>query len=218
MFYVPEGPPPPNLAARLAVTVDRVRPSLVVLDTIQKLLRIGDVNDYGAVVTALEPLAALARMTGAHVMALHHTRKSGGQGGAEVLGSTGFAGGFDTLLMLRCDLGGQRTLYSRNRSGVDLPETLLQLDEDGWVRAAGTKVAAAARSLEQNVLDFVADQDEPVGADAIIAGLRVDRNAAKAALAKLVDDGLLAREGSGKKGSPFLYSVLTLGVNTEYRN
>ena len=208
LVYVPEGPPPRNLAARLAVTVDRVRPSLVVLDTIQKLLRIGDVNDYGAVVTALEPLAALARVTSAHVMALHHTRKSGGQGGAEVLGSTGFAGGFDTLLMLRCDEGGQRTLYSRNRSGEDLPETLLQLDEDGWVRTVGTKAAAETRSLEQDILDFVADKGEAVGADAVISGLSVGRNAGKAALSKLVEDGLLKCEGDGRRGSPFLYSVL----------
>ena len=165
-------------------------------------------NDYGAVVTALEPLAALARVTGAHVMALHHTRKSGGQGGAEVLGSTGFAGGFDTLLMLRCDEGGQRTVYSRNRSGVDLPETLLQLDDDGWVRTQGTKAAAETRSLEQDILDFVAKQDKPVVANVILIGLGVSRNAVMAALSKLVKDGLLTRQGDGRKGSPFLYSVL----------
>ena len=217
--YIPKESPPRDLPARLAVAVDRLRPNLVVVDTLQKLLHIADVSDYAKVESATTPLADLARMTGAHITALHHTRKSGGQGGTEVLGSTGLSGAVDTVLVLRCDEGGQRTLYSRNRSGVDLPETLLQLDDDGgWVRTTGTKAAAEARNLEHNVLTFLAEKGEAMGADEIITGLHVGRNAGKAALEQLVENGLLMREGKGSKGSKFLYSVPDPKGSTEYGN
>ena len=217
--YIPEFTAPKDIAARLAVTVDELRPGLVIVDTIQKLLRIGDVNDYGAVVTAVEPLVTLARATDSHVMCLHHTRKSGGAGGTEILGSTGFGGGFDTTLMLKCGEDGTRSIYSRNRSGEALPETVLQLDEDGWIRTTGTKADAEARDLEQDVLDHIGTQDKPMGADEVIAALGLGRNPCKAALDRLVQDGLLKREGEGRRGSKFLYSVLDpIGMSTEYRN
>ncbi|MCY4190550.1 MAG: AAA family ATPase, partial [Rhodospirillaceae bacterium] len=90
---------PDQYHARLHFLERRIaanKATLVILDTVSKFLRIADSNAYAAVSNALDPLLQVARRTGACILATHHSRKSGGQDGAETLGSTAFFGACDT--------------------------------------------------------------------------------------------------------------------------
>ena len=85
-------------------------------DPLQRWLRLKDADRYAEASNALDPVIALARDTGVHVMAIHHERKSGGDGIDSVLGSHAFSGGFDTILSLS-RAGHQRFLASAQRGG-----------------------------------------------------------------------------------------------------
>ncbi|HEY1399955.1 MAG TPA: hypothetical protein VF953_00115 [Terriglobales bacterium] len=47
------------------------------------------------------PFIDLANETGCHIMLLHHTGKADGEGGDAVIGSEGYFGSVDTLLILK---------------------------------------------------------------------------------------------------------------------
>ena len=66
---------------KLEQLIDTFQPSLVIVDTLIQLVPIGDINDYARTVRALQPLLALTRRSNAHVLCLHHARKSGGSHG-----------------------------------------------------------------------------------------------------------------------------------------
>ncbi len=110
---------------------------LVVLDTLLRFAQIGNINDRAEVGNALDPLLRVARRTGACILATHPCRKSGGEDGAEVMGSTAFLAACDTLVSMMRD-GQARFVHSVQREGVDLPPTLLAIDDRGWVSSAGT--------------------------------------------------------------------------------
>ena len=205
--YSPEGATPPDLSRRLAITVDRLRPGLVVVDTVARLLRLKDTNAYGETVEALAPVADLARATNCHVLLLHHSRKASGSEGVEVLGSTGFVGAVDTLLSLKRDESGQRTVYSRNRSGDDLPETIVKLAADGYITTAGTKLQQRVRNLEQDIIDFLSGRTEPATRDEVSKGVGGRSEDIYNALNGLVGDGRADRMGSGRRGQPFTYRL-----------
>ena len=77
---------------KLKRLVTRLQPTLVIVDTLFLLMDFEQVNDYGEVTRKLKPLLDLARTSRAHIMLVHHTRKSGGEHGQDTLGSTGFPG------------------------------------------------------------------------------------------------------------------------------
>ena len=56
--------------------VERKKPVLVIVDTLFRFTRVTDLNDYAKVIVALDPLLTLARTYSAHLMCLHHARKS----------------------------------------------------------------------------------------------------------------------------------------------
>ena len=105
-------------------------PSLVIVDPLFRLVAIDDGNDYAKVTAALAPLVDLARTTGAHVLTVHHARKTGGDAGDETLGSTGLLGAVDCNLSLKRTSDGERYLSTLQRVGPDMPETLLTMDSE----------------------------------------------------------------------------------------
>jgi RecA-family ATPase len=127
---------PADGLVQLHEAIKDIKPILVIIDPLFRLIRIKDGNDYAAVTNALEPLHALARQTGAHVLAVHHLGKGDRQGGDAVLGSTALFAAVDTLLIMkRSDK--YRTLSSIQRYGTDLEEITLQYDETIRTLSAG---------------------------------------------------------------------------------
>lgn len=130
----PRSDPEYDPVADLESLITEMGVQFVVLDPIADWLRVKDFNSYAEVREGMMRLTRVARRTNAHIMALHHSNKSG-QGTDGILGSAALSGAVDTMLLMRriettskeqpqYKLG-ERYLWSVQRYGTDLPETRL---------------------------------------------------------------------------------------------
>ena len=197
------GRAPAKLIEQLREYVQSKKPALVVLDPLIRAARARDLNDYSEVSAILEPLTFIARETGAHLMFLHHTSKSGN----EPLGSTALLGSVDTLLSLKKGADGQRTLTSTLRYGVDLEETVLQREASGFISEVGTRREVDERNARALILSFLESRDERVDEDCIRKNVEVRRSTFVEALRGLVRDKVVERCGAGHRGNPYLYAL-----------
>ncbi len=184
----------------------RLKPSLIVVDTLQRLARVRDLNDYAATTTALEPFISIARDSGAHVMLLHHSGRADGYGVDAPMGSTAISGSVDTIAVLKRKEDGVRTLSTVQRYGQDLEPSLLTMDKDGHVHLGGTVLEAETRAAEKRVEKFVRDNRGTTQQE-IKEGVEGRWSIVRGAITAMVGDKRLIREGEGKKGEPYLYSV-----------
>lgn len=201
-LLVHTGRAPQMAMPALRRVIKRHRPVLVVIDTLQKFMRIEDLNDYAKVNKAMEELLDVARVSGAHIMVLHHFNKAATGGGDGLLGSTALFGAVDCLLEMhkRDDC---RTLASTQRYGVDLPETIVAIDEHtGAVRANGVAEQLASSRVRQQVLGAL---DEPRTFDQLRDQLRMGPNTLQRLLREMMQEGSLSRVGSGKSNDPYRY-------------
>ena len=200
-------PAPRDGLAALRGAVLAFKPALVIVDPLFRLIRFEDGNDYAGVTNALEPLVALGRETGAHLMLVHHSRKGSGEDGEESLGSQALFAAVDSLLSIRRS-GIERSIESRQRYGPDMPRTVLALDEStGWVNVGVQLSEIAAAKTEDAILDFVASHEGAVAHKIILEEVEGRRERKVRALRSLAESGRLHRFGSGNRKDPMLYSV-----------
>jgi RecA-family ATPase len=77
----------------------QIKPRLIIVDTVMKLLRMKDVKDYAEVQEVLAPLYHVLEPLGSHFLFLHHEKKGGVDDVIESgLGSIGLAGSAETVL------------------------------------------------------------------------------------------------------------------------
>jgi len=187
--------------------VAKHKPILVIVDPLLRLVRLQDSNDYAEVTQALEPLLALARERGAHVLAVHHLRKGERTDtGDTILGSTAFRAAVDTSLLLkRTDL--YRILSSEQRYGPDLPESVLEFDAERRTVALGTSRAEAETDkLSAAILAYLEDrgeQLEPIIMEAVEGRLANKRTV----LRSLCQAARVTRSGTGRRNDPFRYAI-----------
>ncbi len=200
------GPVPQGAHAWLTAEIEKVRPVLVIIDTLIRFINVSQINDYAEVTKALDPLLNLARKHNAHLMCLHHARKMGGEGADVTLGSSGIFGTVDTAIILnRTD--SRRTIETQQRYGQDLESTVLIFDADSrCVALGGTKEEDDIRTMGESISKFLDGQQEPVSEGTIKDGVKGRGELKVRALRKLLADGEISRTGGGKKGDPYLYS------------
>ena len=188
-------------------------PSLIVVDTLADLFHVEDGNQYFAVKGAFRPYADLARQSGTHLCFVHHTRKSGGHGGQEIMGSAAWAAVIDTMISFKEDDNHSRWVYSKNRSGVSLPESVVEMEpESGRVTITGLKAQGAEDSLQSAVLAYVTTEAETaperrVQHKRVVRDVKGRYTSISDALDGLVEAEKLIRHGKGGKGSPYLYEI-----------
>lgn len=203
--HVHTGGAPDQAMEALTAAVHELRPVLTIIDPLFKLVRIRDANDYAEVNRAMEPLLALARQSGTHLLAVHHAGKGGREGADAVLGSTALFGAVDTLLLLRRGKDNVRTIEATTRYGQDLPETVITMDPLTGAIAEGGTIAevqlehAMGQVLEE--LSMTEERTEPEIRDAIGGNTGLVGKA----LRRLVSIGQALRSGNGKRGSPYQY-------------
>jgi hypothetical protein len=203
---------PEGALSWLREAITQYQPVLVIVDTMQRLLRVRDGNDYAEGSNVTDAIIELARESGAALLLLHHSGKTRHQEIVdEVMGSTAWAAAVDTVLVLRRSER-YRTIASEQRFGENLPETVLTFDPDSLaVSVCGeTKVDVDRKLAREAIVDFVkrheADgHDEPVDRETILANVEGRRQIKVAALEDAVVDGELTRSGEGKKGDPFRF-------------
>ena len=64
-----------HVIAQMRTLAKTEAPILIFVDTVQRLIKARDLNDYAEVTTKLTPLLTLARDTGAAVLLIHHAGK-----------------------------------------------------------------------------------------------------------------------------------------------
>jgi len=192
---------------KLTADVERLRPALVIVDTMIRFTSIRDINDYAVVARELQPFMYLARKTRAHISFLHHLGKGERSGGDSILGSTAILGTVDTALLLR-RTDDYRTIRSIQRCGEDLEETVVRLDaEIGQILLAGTREEADTERLSVELVEALREEREPVREEPALGLVEGKKQTKGKALRRLVDAGVVTRTGAGKKGDPYLYSV-----------
>ena len=198
-------PAPENLFEGLAAWIGRVKPALVILDTMAKAMPGVDLNDYSETNRAITPYANLAREARTCILFSHHNRKGeGGDTGEELLGSTTIRGNMDTTMIIRTE-GGRRIMETTQRYGANMPETYLDIDEaTGRVQAAGEKRETRRSDMRENILYIVGEAGEPMKKSDIEDKVKGSGKAIRAMCDQLAEEGALT---SWKQGNAIMYAL-----------
>jgi AAA domain len=200
------GSAPLDAMEEARVLIQQQCPALLVIDPLFKFTRVKDGNDYAQMTAALEPILALARETGTHILNVHHSGKGERADPTDaILGSTAIFGNVDTALMLaKYDV--YRTISSCQRYGEDLPETVLEFDSQRRAVILGaSRDQADQNRREQQILKFLESRPGAVEAD-ILAGVTGRKQNKVSDLRNLVGTRI-KREGKGGKKDPYRYSL-----------
>ncbi|MDQ3816468.1 MAG: AAA family ATPase [Acidobacteriota bacterium] len=195
---------PDDALAALKDVIAEFDPALVIIDPLSRFVRVIDFNDYAQMARGLEPLIDLARVTGCHILSVHHCGKGEREGGDALLGSTAIFGAIDTALMMK-RRDNTRTLHTVQRYGDDMPETVAHLDpETGIVTAGGDLATLQVDERKRAVLEAMGDEwlSEPDVKERVGGNQTLTAKAIRA----LYDAGELQRTGAGKRGDPYLYA------------
>jgi hypothetical protein len=176
-LFVYVGAVPADPVAWLRRAILNHHAALVVIDTLGRFMCARDLNSDAETTKLSGPLLALAHETGAHIHCLHPAGKGERQGTDAALGSTALTGFVDTVLVLK-RRDRTRTLETIQRTGTDLPETVVALDKDtGRVTLGGLLgddriadvIPAVLRVIARDVRTEAAIR-EAVGGDRVITG------------------------------------------------
>lgn len=201
------GPMTPDLFGWMHAEAKNNPPTLIIIDTFQRFVQVKSMDDYAEVTKAFDPLIAFTRDTGAALLLIHHAGKAVDRDPLDtVLGSTAIAGSVDNTLIL-AKRTGFRTITTRQRIGPDLDEHVIALATDGRVSLGEARDLADRRALMQSLYNVLAAAPEPMAARPLFESVEGRRQSKVRAMAQLVADGLVLRDGTGKPKNPYIYSV-----------
>jgi hypothetical protein len=209
-IFIHAGAAPKEAVAEIMQWVKANEARFIIVDTLQRLFRFQNVNDYSEVSNGLEPLTEAAREQKCHVMFLHHAKKDAGDDLDSAIGSTAIRGlAYSYLHMKRLPNSERRILRSDQRGGENISEMAIGFDRvTGWLEIQGTMEDAEVESVEPGIFEFVEAEGGDVSEKAIKGAMQpVRAMIISKAIRKLFKDGRLERTGKGRKGSPFLYSM-----------
>ena len=196
---------------------------LVIIDPLFRFVGgVRDSNDYIAVNNALEPLLELARNCNVHISIAHHAKKRECDDMRDtILGSQALAGGADTLVYMRTDRTGLRTIATTQRYGSDLTETRLiwNAEErrmsigDTLIEVQHISAEETRERIENEMLDHVRRYPDSTQPE-ITGTARGNATTKREVFNSIVEIGYLVRSGEGCKGSPYRYRVPELKYDT----
>ena len=209
-LHVYTGPPPDANLIKTDVWVDHLIANydakLLVVENFAKLVSVADWNDYGIVTQALRPYDRIASVSGCAIIIGLHVRKSGGEDGTSVMGSTQWVGGPSTIFTLERD-GTRRTLSTMQREGDQMEKTLLAWDGDKRTYSLGrTTREAHTEILGGEIMTFLADTSS-ADAGRIAEAIGRKRESVTRVLKLLTGLGSITRTGKGVSGDAYCYSA-----------
>jgi len=178
---------------------------LLIVDTLQKVFRFQNINDYSEINNATEPLLSAAKEQGCHVMFLHHAGKESRDDLDSAIGSTGLRGLAYTYLHLkRLSESTQRILRTDQRGGRNFDEIAISDGKDGWIEKIGTRMDAEIEIFKPQIIEFLEEQPgaQEKEIHMAIPGQGRIMSRALRALMKLRE---VERTGTGKRGNAFHY-------------
>jgi hypothetical protein len=207
---------PENTHRHLKELVADMKPALLILDTLGGYLGMETMDKYGEMRARLYELSVLAEELGTHIAVSHHDRKREGANASDrTNGSSAIGGGIESLVSILRDARDTRTIEcSQFRYGIGFPQTQLEFDpETQRSKPNGTKEERQERAAVVRAQDLRIDVSSvlhvsgPIEHGRLISELSGRAEAKAGMLKKLVDEGVLAVTGTGRKGSPRIYSL-----------
>ena len=173
---------------------------LVVIDTLAKMRKApttrGSIynEDYEAIV----PLKQIADQRGIAIVLVHHLRKGQADDPMErISGSTGLTGAADTLIVLDRKGGSfNAVLHIRGRD-IEDQNLALQFDQGCWT-IIGDATEVGATSLQEDILEYLHEAEEPCGPTEIGRGVGRQAGGLMKTLRRMVRDGRLHTPQKGK--------------------
>lgn len=149
---------------QLEMMIRKVKPSLVIIDTVQKFLNISDANDYSLVYYRMSKLNNLSRKFNCHIVFLHHANKgSVGSGFDSIMGSTAFRATVDLSISMT-EENGHRFIMSEGRYGSPIPKTQIKFDPDTGAVTLGTmdEEDLVTENAENKILSFLKKTNDEI--------------------------------------------------------
>lgn len=199
------GPLPysPAINQEMADYITAEEIGLVVIDTIPAWWNLSDENDASEVIRKGYPLVNIIRRTQAAWLGLVHTRKSGGEHGEDIRGSSALLGLVDIAISMKRTKGGgnQRVLEAVSRYTDTPKELVIEYQQDSY-KKLGSPIEVSAQVKAIQVWERLTAQGQTLDELATQTGLSAqDVSRALRTLGEKV-----RREGSGHRGSPYLFS------------
>jgi len=190
--------------------IHRTGATLVIIDTLGRFIGVKDLNDYAEVTRRTEPLLGLARDTGAHLHLIHHAKKGDPTTDAidSSLGSTAITALADTVIVSRRRRDGLRTVETIQRTGVDLPATIVVMDRETGRLTLDVEVEQHKRTAVEDQIEEVLRANGPLSQDQLREMIGGDRRlTAEAFAAMRKAERVVKLSGAGKKGAPFRFAL-----------
>jgi len=176
---------------------------LVLVDTLPAWWGLEDENNASEVLRKGMPLLNMIRQTDAAWLCLAHTRKSGGENGQEVRGSSALVGLVDiAITMKRTEGGGNQRLLESVSRYADTPPKLVVAYQDGRYSPLGTPDSVSAEAKAQKVWEATSF-DDPQTVEELSALTHLSKQDVSRGLSLLGDK--VYRMGEGVRGRPYEY-------------
>lgn len=184
---------------------------LVVIDTIPAWWNLSDENDASEVIRKGYPLVNVIRRTNAAWLGLVHTRKSGGEHGEDIRGSSALLGLVDLAVSMKRAKGGgnQRVLEAASRYTDTPKELVIEYEESGY-KKVGTPAEVSSQAKANQVWERLTPQGKT------IEELAIETNLSKQDVSRAIKvlGERVHRDGSGTKGDPYRFSANSIHPTT----
>ena len=198
------GVAPKNAMNELVPLIKQTGAGLVIVDVFQKMAKTADINDYSKLSNVMDLFVKPSKELSCCILLLHHANKSIREDGDNVLGSTALLGGVDVLVSIKSTKG-RRSFSTLPRLGEPIPDTIIDLMADGSLMPMGTKEEVEVAEIKPRIREFILNTGV-VNRKAIFEAIGGDVNIINKALQEMVQDTIIKRSGTGKRGDPFLFS------------
>ena len=187
-------------AEQLAALIEKVRPRLLVIDTLTavvKARRSGNSDVFRSQYQEVTRIRQIAELYGISVLLIHHTRKGGSDGVIEsIAGTGGISAGVDTVWRLKRKPEGSAVLEVVGRE-VEECSFALRFEKGtpfGW-RFEGDGVKLAVTAERREICDLLREEGGMTPKQ-IATELGRSRVNVRAMLRRMFSDGLLTKEGT----------------------
>lgn len=218
-LYIHAEPAPPEGVQQLIPILESYKPILLIVDTMQKLIKLSDLNDYAKVNNALEPILSLARKYNCNIVLTHHMNKViDGDNGRKILGSTAIFGACDAVIFLE-KKNDERVLSVEYRYSPAEPinKSVLYLNPDNSELSLREVKEQKKQSLNNELLSLIGQYPE-LSKEELLERAGKRKAEVIKALDRLTSAGYLDKTGSGKRGSPVKFKVSNLVPNLDIKN
>ena len=221
-LFVHSGTAPTKALKKLEKVIEtrEIKPKLVIIDLLQKFVRIKKIEDYAEVITAIEPIMAMARRLGCHVLLTHHAPKGERELIESGLGSIGLTGSVDTVILIKkapspLDRRSFSTDQRYRKPGCEnIKDWVINLKEDDiTLELAGTISEVTESDAREHILKLMDDigkegkfYTEPMTTQQIMEEIKKTKSQTVTYLKELLSEKKIRREGAGKSRSPYRYS------------